>query len=310
MDSSKIKQYLFYSFNALVGIVLIVSAVLKLISIDSFELYIYSFDILNLTLSSLAARAFIAAELFLGTGLILNFYPRFFRLCTILLLIFFSCFLVYVYFTKGNEDNCHCFGDLIELNPLPSILKNIALIAILIPTYKINPFHLRYKPYISGGVALLILIGIFLIFPSSIKFRQADKDEYYNREAMNEFLTEQNYFENTTNDTKVLCFFGIGCKYCELTATKLRLMQQNNPDMDAAFIGIFWGNEAKLEHFYEETKLTYSETLLINPVTFLEITNGSMPIIVILRNNKIVDSYKYLDLQEKVFIKSTQKSLN
>ena len=55
-----------------IGLFFIVSAVLKLLSLDQFELYIYSFNILNFTWSALAARAIIACEILVGILLIIK----------------------------------------------------------------------------------------------------------------------------------------------------------------------------------------------------------------------------------------------
>ena len=53
-----------------IGLFFIVSAVLKLLSLDSFELYIYSFNIVNFVWSGLVARAIIACEILVGVLLI------------------------------------------------------------------------------------------------------------------------------------------------------------------------------------------------------------------------------------------------
>ncbi len=302
------KDILLYVIHAITGLVFIFSAILKLISLDSFELYIYSFGFFNLSLSSLAAKSFIGIEFFLGTGLLLNFYPKFFRVCTLLLLCCFSVFLVYVYFTLGNEDNCHCFGDLIELNPLPSFIKNIILILLLIPTYQLKPFQCRYKKLITIILASILIIVIIVSLLSNIYYNlKKDSDTYYNQSAAIEFINNHPEIKEISKTEPVIaCFFGIGCKYCELTAKKLHLIEKNNPEVKTNFIGVFWGKEDKYEHFVETTGLEYQKTLFIDPITFLTITKESMPLIFIIENEEITQCYMYNDLQERTLLKAIQ----
>ena len=301
MISLKNRQYLLYSLNAITGIIFCLSAVLKLISIDTFELYIYSFQFVNLSLSALAARLIICGEIILGVGLIINIYPKFFRIISILTLALFSLFLIYLLITQGNNDNCHCFGDLVELNPLPSFFKNIALIIILILTKNIKSFKIPYKKLISVCLIIIPFIVVFATNPPDNWFTRNNTD--YNEKALFEFI-ESNQTINNESDTQILCFFGLGCKYCELAAKKLYLIEQNNPQVKMNIVGVFWGKEEKLEPFEKETELNYSSVHIINPVVFLDITEGSMPVILILKNGKVSDSFSYRNLHEKDLLQS------
>lgn len=294
------KQLVLYFLNALTGIIFCISAILKLISIDSFELYIYSFQFFNLNISALAARAVICGELILGTGLLVNIYPKFFRLSSLFTLIIFTLFLIYLLITQGNEGNCHCFGDLVELNPLPSVLKNLVLIVVLVFTKDIIPFRLPYKKIISICLIVISIVVIFAINPPDSWFSKNNTE--YNEAAFTELIEKEQIFTNIDKETKILCFFGLGCRYCELAAKKLNLIQQNNPDVQMNFIGVFWGREEKLELFEKETELTYFDILFIDPGKFLEITNGSMPLIIIYRNGNVLSSLNYRDIQEKTLL--------
>ena len=117
--------------NIGVGSVFIIAAILKLISIDEFEIYIYSFDIFSFLLTTFVSRFIIIGEFVLGLFLILKInYKTTWRLAFISLILF-TLFLVYVAIFR-NDDNCHCFGELVELSPLESIVKNLILIVLLL----------------------------------------------------------------------------------------------------------------------------------------------------------------------------------
>ena len=117
--------------NIGIGSVFIIAAILKLISIDEFEIYIYSFNILSFLLTTFVSRIIIAAEFALGLLLILNRNCKFIRRVTLIVLASFTLFLIYAAIFR-HDSNCHCFGELIQLNPIQSIIKNLILIVFLI----------------------------------------------------------------------------------------------------------------------------------------------------------------------------------
>ena len=106
------------------GALFVVTAVLKLLSIDNFEIYIYSFGLFSYTWTTFFSRLLIFIELLIGISLILKICFKKIWWLTMLMMAGFTLFLVYAAIFR-NDSNCHCFGDLIELNPTQSIFKNI-----------------------------------------------------------------------------------------------------------------------------------------------------------------------------------------
>lgn len=171
----------------LLGAMFILSAVLKLITIDTFETYVYSFHILSFTLAEVAARCLIALEFVTGCFLLLKAQYRWAWWVATLMTAGFTLFLVYVVLFR-NDANCHCFGDLIPIEPLHSIYKNIGILAALVFAYRQPVQRISYpfrqdgvtgewvyfteKDYskkfkfwllgITGGVAFVVL---FILFP-------------------------------------------------------------------------------------------------------------------------------------------------
>ena len=114
-----------------IGVFFIASAILKLLSLDHFELYIYSFNIFSFMLSSFAARAIIAAEILVGILLIAKVRYKAAWWLTMLMLIGFSFLLIYVILFR-DDSNCHCMGDLVEIKPSLSLIKNLVAIALML----------------------------------------------------------------------------------------------------------------------------------------------------------------------------------
>ena len=115
----------------LLGIFFLVSAIAKLVDIDRFEVYIFSYNILSLNLSFLVARLVIIFEIIVGIGLIANVYNKLIDTCTLIMLIGFTLLMGYASLI-GRNDSCQCMGSLLEINPTHSILKNAILILLLL----------------------------------------------------------------------------------------------------------------------------------------------------------------------------------
>ncbi len=122
----------------LVGMMFIISAVSKFITIDSFEMYIFSFGIFPLGVSFYVARFVLAFELILGAALISHRNHRFAVLMSLLFLLCFVVFLTYAHLV-GRTDSCHCFGEMLPFDPVQSILKNAVLVVLLLFIYKFTP---------------------------------------------------------------------------------------------------------------------------------------------------------------------------
>ena len=72
----------------------------------------------------------IAAESLIGFAFILNYRHKLLCRITAVVLAVFSCFLLYLVFV-GNEGNCHCFGEVIDMRPEESLSKNVGLAILL-----------------------------------------------------------------------------------------------------------------------------------------------------------------------------------
>ena len=296
------KQNIQYVCKASVGVVFCVSAVLKLLSIESFEIYIFSFQLFGLSFSYLAARAVICAELILGIVLIINVYKREVYVVSLFFLLSFTLFLLYVYFFRGNEENCHCFGDIIEMKPLPSIFKNILFAALLFISKNASPFLFKREKLIGILIAVVVFLTVFIASPPDnwVPSENAQLNKTALNEAFENGILDENDF---LYGDKIICFYGVGCRYCKLADKKIEQILKRHPNLNMDVIGIFWGTEEKYRNFIEESGVNYSETFLIDPVTFLKITNGTMPVILLIRDGAMTNTLKYSDIQENAFLR-------
>ena len=139
----KLKQSLPYIAKAVIGILFIISAIAKIVGMDKFELYIYSYHFFSLNFTFIMARLAIIAELALGIGLLSMLKHKPVWWASTLMTVGYTLFLFYAALI-GRSDSCHCFGELVDMNPWQSIGKNIVLLAILAIAYHAKDVKWRF----------------------------------------------------------------------------------------------------------------------------------------------------------------------
>lgn len=145
----------------LLGAFFVFSALSKFVDIDLLNVYIFSFNILSLNVSIVAAWILISVEIVVGVMLLSNKYHRPACLCSLILLIGFSAFLVYAHHT-GRTDSCHCFGELLPFDPVQSLIKNIVLILIVLFVLKYANRNIRMHWWLSL-LGVVIALGIVVV---------------------------------------------------------------------------------------------------------------------------------------------------
>lgn len=144
----------------IIGVVFIISSVSKLVSMEAFEMYVYSFGLFPLALNAYVARLVLVFELILGAALISHRHHRFTMLMTLLFLLAFVIFLAYAHLS-GRDDSCHCFGELLPFDPVQSIVKNAVLIALSLFVFKFASDQWAPRWWLVLLVYLLMMVGAF-----------------------------------------------------------------------------------------------------------------------------------------------------
>lgn len=281
-----------------IGLFFVLSALLKLQSIDAFEIYMYSFGLLNLSTAFLMARLVISVEILAGFLIIFGVYFKQVVWASILMLLGFTVFIAFLYFSD-NEEHCHCFGDAVELSHLSSILKNLVLSVLLVWAYKTFDFKSKYsKIIILLSVAISIAIPFIVSPPDNFNYESYAKKASYNASALNQFLDEN---ESLKQGKHVVTFYGTSCRFCKLASKKMTVIADKSkyPELLSC---IFWGDDASIENFYETTYSTQFPYSTLEVGIFLRITDGHMPLILLLENGLVKGNYGYRDLQEEEII--------
>ena len=287
----------------LLGLVFILSAVLKLIDIDKFEIYVYSFNFFGLSLSYIAARLLIAFEFLLGIALIANIFNKYVTRITLATLVAFTSFLVYLIIV-GRNDNCHCFGEYLPFNPIESIIKNIIFIAILLFCWNVKPFKICYRKYVIaiwGFVSIAPFVAVFIISPPDNFVKYPTQAKYsINEELFAQHIAPEGALDtlNISEGKKIVTLYSPNCKYCKLSARKLNTIQERVGIPEKDIITVFGGDVVDLTPFYTETETTPLQPMFMDADLFLPLTYGRFPAILLLNNGEVVKAFQYRSISE------------
>lgn len=280
------------------GLIFIFSGIAKLISIELFELFIYSFKLCSFHLATFAARLFIGLELILGAAFLIRYRIKLASILTLVLLFFFTVFLFYLELSDSKED-CHCFGNLLQLSNTWSIVKNFAMAGLAIVAYNANLTEInRFRNWILAGLLCLGFGSAFIIHPPDFIYKKSEKGVSYCEPCLQKFLVEQ----GLNNHKRVVCFFSPQCKYCKLAAKKMFTISQI-AENQADVVYVFWDNQKGKTEFINQSNSSTIPQLTIGVLEFLSLTKGEMPLIILADKGSIKQAYRYDDVDEQEIVR-------
>lgn len=314
----------------LIGGLFILTATLKLFSLDQFELYVYSFGIFNYVMVTVLVRLLIAFEFLMGIFLIAKIYYKPVWWLTMLSLVGFTFFLIWVAIFR-NDANCHCFGDFVELDPAKSIIKNVITMILLLFIYKEKDYHFKLKKWVTGiGFAIAIIVPFFVFPMDSLYNKFKDPHGKINTQVFEDVMKDTvtvlqidsldspscQYFVSIDTSKHslqadsgkyVIGFFMSQCKYCKLSIQKLNsIFEKNNLEKSHVKLCIS-GNNNSITNFVNKTKSTDYQYYKLSPLLSIDITYGKFPMYVLVNNGKIVSSMDLRGINEKELIEFLSK---
>lgn len=282
------------------GLVFIVSAILKIADMDRFEIYVYSYHFFSLNLSFLIARAAIIMELVLGLGLVFNLFKKLMWWGSVLMLLGYTGFLVYA-LVLGRTDNCHCFGEYLQFNPWQSIIKNVVLLALFALIYRAKGRRFKYDLLAFLGIIVACSVAVFVVSPPDNYTPDYKSSQDLNRELFAEAMQQPPLdAKNLTEGKKVVAILSPSCDYCMLAARKLSLMQQFYGFSGQDILYVFMGDEESIQQFYQESEsAAYPYVIYEDVLSLLKINNGMFPLVVMMDNGVIVHEYGLRNMKEE-----------
>ena len=298
--------YLLYALRFLVGGFFIFSGIIKLYPIESFELTLVDTSIIPWALSSWISRGLVAIEIFLGLGLFVNSkYLNKVLLATVSLTLFFSVYLVLLWFTRGNNVDCGCLGDLISMTPIESLIKNAILVLVLLFLMKANRgFQKTYK-WIILGLAVSAIATPFILNPIQLG-RQTPGQENFPYPLNVSIIPDEVRAKvplNLEKDTYLLAFMSTTCKHCRVAARKLSLA---NSRMSLPSIHLFLiGPPEEIAAFQEESNSNFQYTFFKDNA-FFKFCNGTLPTLIYVQNGQVQNKWYGSDINLTAFESAQQ----
>jgi len=286
--------------KVLLGLVFIASAILKIVDMDRFEIYIYSYHFFSLNFSFLVARAAIILELVLGIGLVSNTLHKLYWWGSVAMLLGYTLLLIYALII-GRTDNCHCFGDFLQFDPKQSLIKNGVLMLLFLLIYRVEEWKTPYRWLILCLAIMVSTIGVFVASPPDNYTPAYAPEQNLQIELFNEMLDEAPLDSLHLKEGKqIICFFSTGCEYCQMAARKLSLMQQFYGFPADRITYVFMGSEEGITKFYERSESAhYRDVLYPDVVRLLKSVNGNLPVIVLLEEGAVAHEYGFRNMKEE-----------
>lgn len=283
----------------LLGLVFAISSVAKLSSLESFELYIFSFGYASFDLCSIAARLIIIAEFLLGVFLAFNILPRLTRWLTGLSLAGFSIFLLWRAFI-GDVESCHCMGNMVDMNPMQSLIKNIILALLLAYVWKDHGRILKHQIPVACITSAAIIIVVFLAFPPDFYYRGSSESHDLSEEAFRPVADSL----GLSTGKRAVCFYSGSCEHCKHCVSKMAgIISRHSLPKDSVFVLFMQTHENQdsvaTSFFTENGEGLVLPYDYLHPVEFIPLTNGSMPLVVLFEDGELVKEYDYLSINEK-----------
>lgn len=275
------------------------SSIAKLSSLESFELYIFSFGFATFDICSLVARAVVIMEFLLGSFLVFNLLHRFTKWITAAFLAIFSIFLLWR-LMAGDTESCHCMGDVVDMNPTQSLIKNAVLAVLLAVSWKTDRLAFKHQNLIAFLIAAVTTVVVFLVWPPDFYYRNTSESNDLSQEAFRPVADSLGF----SKGRRIICFYSATCEHCRHCASKMAgIIRRHDIPLDSVsvlFMQTHSAQDSVVTAFYAEhgdgLVLPYHD---LHPFDFIPLTNGSMPLVTLFKDGNLVKEYDYLSLDEK-----------
>lgn len=275
------------------------SSIAKLSSLESFELYIFSFGFATFDICSLVARSVVIMEFLLGSFLVFNLLHRFMKWITAAFLAVFSIFLLWR-LMAGDTESCHCMGDVVDMNPTQSLIKNAVLAVLLAVSWKTDRLVYKRQNLIAFLIAAVTTVVVFLVWPPDFYYRNTSESNDLSQEAFRPVADSLGF----SRGRRIICFYSATCEHCRHCASKMAgIIRRHDIPLDSVsvlFMQTHVAQDSVVTAFYAEhgdgLVLPYHD---LHPFDFIPLTNGSMPLVTLFKDGNLVKEYDYLSLDEK-----------
>ena len=277
------------------GLVFIISAYTKFIAPGIVEIILVDHGIVHTRESAaIIVRLLIGAEF--GIGL-LFIQPYFLKKISIPIAVVFlsgfTAYLVYTGFILKDTQNCGCFGVMIQMSPVESIIKNVVLLGLLFLLYKLADTD--KKNWIVPCIIMIVSVAAVVISLPSKNPVEFAFSKYTN------FVGEGRV--DLSNGDKIVAVFNLECDHCQEVAREAAEMKRKDSNVPQLYVLFFKEAENTPESFDKQTNSNFPYAM-IGVKEFFDLIGAQPPRLYWLHNGKIKE---YWDTDFIQHIKSVGK---
>jgi hypothetical protein len=206
------KNKITFSLRVLIGLVFIFSAYTKLAAPGIVEIILVDHGIVSAReTAALFVRVLIGLEFGLGLSFLQPYSLKKIVIpIAVLFLVSFTLYLGYTQLILHDTQNCGCFGVMIKMSPVESIIKNVVLIGLLLILYRNTKEKNNY--FIVPLISLVSVILVFFISPvkSNKDFKFAGYTNFKDAGRV-----------DLSQGDKLIAVFNTECDHCQNLAKEL-----------------------------------------------------------------------------------------
>ncbi|MDP4964559.1 MAG: hypothetical protein NWQ55_05770 [Salibacteraceae bacterium] len=288
-------KWLQLSLRLFYGLLFVASAIAKLFPVESFELILIKQVGISWHWVAYFSRGLIFLEFALGLAIITGFQLRKSILASLGLLGAFSVYLMIQITSGAGDENCGCFGELIPLDAIQSLIKNaffavFAVLLLFISNRKSEHKTAVAFPMLAYGAL------IYLLFQSPFP-------KTLGEEIGNNSITP---FEELATTNKIdlgqkqlfLVMFA-ECKHCEQLASTISAM---NFDAEKSHLNVLvYGHPKRVEEFAELTNIQHLNPQATKDRNILAAIDGTFPTMVMIDSSEIKHLWVGAALNTRLF---------
>ncbi len=269
-------RYSIAGIRILLGITFLFSAYTKFVGPGFFEITLMDQGLApDRFFAAQLARFFIGLEFALGILILLPFYTKNLMLVSLLLLGSFTLHLVYLW-SIGDTENCGCFGEMISMTPLQSIIKNGILIGVSAFVFWKTSYDKRsIKPIVLATALIIASMWLFLPLPnhSDFPFHKLTQFEYAGRVDL-------------AAGEQVVAVFNLDCEHCQEAASQLAKLEGVSSSFPKLYVLFYQEGSTTVAEFEELTAFAYPYAF-IDMNTFFDLIGNSPPRMYHLKAGKV-----------------------
>jgi thiol-disulfide isomerase/thioredoxin len=229
---------------------------------------------------ALYVRLLIGFELAIGLLLLQpNYLKKIIVPASFYFLLGFTLYLFYTGFFLGEKDNCGCFGEMLKLSPVESIIKNFVLMILSIILSKLITVEER-NVWSTSLVFVLSIVLVFVVSPvkDSKDFKFGSYTNFVGAGRV-----------DLSSGNKLVAVLNTECEHCQAAAKSLVELKRrgNFPEMYVLF---FSEGVVSVDLFKTLTKSNFPYKV-IRMREFFSLIGQSAPRIYWLQNGKIKEKW-------------------